>query len=215
MSKQAVRLAVKETLRRVTSRDVETQSRCIASVLRPLLESHQNVACYMSMDHGEVDTSYLMEWLFEEGKKVYLPRCTSTVKTGQVSLRRVGASGGHPHLTFHLMDTWERVKMLKPRGKYHLREPEPVSPAPLPPRLDVMVVPGLAFDCSKGTRLGHGVGYYDDFFQRYQLQHNGEKPLLVGLALVEQLCEHIPTDCHDWPMDCIVSGDGKIQWITN
>ncbi|GAV55385.1 hypothetical protein ZYGR_0AV00160 [Zygosaccharomyces rouxii] len=215
MSKKAARLAVKEALHRVTSRDVEAQSRCVASVLRPLLESQRNVACYMSMDHGEVDTSYLMEWLFEQGKRVYLPRCTSTVKTGQAPLRPVGASGGHPHLTFHLMDSWEKVKSLEPRGKYHLREPEPESPAPLPPRLDVMLVPGVAFDPSRGTRLGHGAGYYDDFFQRYQLQHNGEKPLLVGLALMEQLRGPIPMDPHDWAMDCIVSGDGKIQWITN
>ncbi|KAH9202093.1 5-formyltetrahydrofolate cyclo-ligase [Zygosaccharomyces rouxii] len=187
MSKKAVRLAVKEALHKVTSKEVEIQSRCIASALRPLLESHHDVACYMSMDQGEIDTSYLMEWLFEQGKKVYLPRCTSTTKTGQVPLRAVGASGGHPHLTFHSMDSWEKVKLLEPRGKYNLREPEAESPAPLPPRLDVMLVPGLAFDPSRGTRLGHGAGYYDDFFQRYQLQHKGEKPLLIltiGLWIV-------------------------------
>lgn len=213
MSKKAARLAVKEALHRVTSKEVELQSRRVAAVLEPLLEPCQNVACYMSMDHGEIDTKYLMKWLFEQGKKVYLPRCTSTVKTGHVLLRPVNATGGHPHLTFHLMESWDKVKSLEPRGKYRLREPEPVSPAPLPPRLDVMLVPGVAFDPVRGTRLGHGAGYYDDFFHRYQLQHNGEKPLLVGLSLVEQLVGPIPMDSHDWFMDCIVSGDGEVQWI--
>lgn len=213
MNKKAVRRAVKEALHKVTASDIETQSRRVTGALKPLLERHSYVACYMNMDQGEIDTSYLMEWLFKQDKRVYLPRCTTTTRTGQIPLRPVGVSGGHPHLTFHEMESWKTVKSLEPRGKYRLREPKEVTPAPLPPRLDVMLVPGLAFDPVRGTRLGHGAGYYDDFFQRYQVQHGGSKPLLVGLALVEQLCGPIPADPHDWIMDCIVSGDGKVQWI--
>ena len=35
------------------------------------------------------------------------------------------------------------------------------------PCLDLMLMPGLAFDCS-GRRLGHGKGFYDRYLSRYK-----------------------------------------------
>lgn len=211
MSKQSLRSQVRQTLKAVTRSEIERQSRRIASVLPQLLQRYQNVACYMSMDQDEVDTHYIMEWLFAQGKTVYLPRCTTTRETGQVALR---PRPHHPHLTFHKMDSWQQVVALQPQGKYQLREPLREQPAPLPPRLDVMLVPGVAFCTHDGSRMGHGAGYYDDYFKRYQLQHQGHMPLLVGLALQEQLLPQLPLEPHDVAMDCVVSGDGSVHWTT-
>lgn len=50
--------------------------------------------------------------------------------------------------------------------------------------LDVLIMPGLAFD-ARGGRLGRGGGYYDHFASRcfaHAQQHNRPSPLLGGSA---------------------------------
>lgn len=211
-AKQLLRKAVKNSLLRVSQQEIELQSNEITNALMPLLKASQNVGCYLSMEDSEVDTQYLLQHLLLQGKTVFLPRCTSTKDSGQVSLR--DATLHHPHLTFHRMTSWQQILNLKPQGKYQLREPCEEHPNPLPAELDVMLVPGVAFSFEKGARLGHGAGYYDDFFKRYQLQHNGKKPILIGLALKEQVVDRIPVESHDRNMDCIVCGDGTVHWIS-
>lgn len=212
-AKQLLRKSVKALLRDVSKQEIELQSKAIANALVPLLKHHKDVACFMSMENGEVDTQYIIRYLFENGKNVYLPRCTTTQESGHVSMRKSKLHS--PHLTFHRMDSWQQVTELKPQGAYRLREPAREDPAPLPARLDVMLVPGVAFGLSTGGRLGHGAGFYDDFFQRYQLQHNGAKPLLIGLSLMEQIVENIPVEPHDWYMNCIITGDGNVTWVNS
>lgn len=79
-------------------------------------------------------------------------------------------------------------------------------------QLDLILCPGVAFDQSL-SRLGHGRGYYDRFLSTYtasQSAHGRRKPLLVALALREQLLEagQVPAALHDWKMDVIVGPDG-------
>lgn len=210
-AKQLLRKSVKALLRQVPRGLIESQSKAIADALIPLLADAKDIACFMSMENGEVDTQYILKQLFERGSAVYLPRCTSTRETGHVSLRE--SKKHHMHLTFHRMTSWQQVREMVPQGKYQLREPPKEDPAPLPAKLDVMLVPAVAFCLQNGARIGHGAGFYDDFFQRYQLQHNGSKPFLIGLSLVEQIVDTIPVEPHDWQMDCIVSGDGKVTWV--
>lgn len=50
------------------------------------------------------------------------------------------------------------------------------------------------------------------FFRRYNLVHNS-RPLLIGVALKEQIVTQIDLEPHDQFMDCIVVGDGSIHWI--
>ena len=77
--------------------------------------------------------------------------------------------------------------------------------------LDIILMPGVAFDESF-NRLGHGKGYYDYFLTRYrQAKENGKMPVLVALAFKEQMVgdNQVPTDVSDWPVDIIVTGDGR------
>ena len=104
-------------------------------------------------------------------------------------------------------------------------------------RLDLIIMPGVAFDRGLG-RLGHGKGFYDRFLKLYHdlnisvLGEEGKMPflgtcevlnslisvllslthtLLVGLALdVQLLPDKIPTDASDWRLDALVVGDGSI-----
>jgi len=90
--------------------------------------------------------------------------------------------------------------------------------------LDLVVVPGVAFDRDL-NRIGHGKGYYDNFFQRcFEHAKQKERPpptlgifmtktvlIIVAVALKTQLIERgrIPMTDTDWKMDLLVV-DGKV-----
>ena len=65
--------------------------------------------------------------------------------------------------------------------------------------IDVIIVPGLAFD-HEGGRLGYGGGYYDHF-----LSANPDA-LKVGVAYDFQLIDYVPTQCHDVRIDKVIVG---------
>ena len=65
--------------------------------------------------------------------------------------------------------------------------------------IDVVVVPGVAFDFG-GHRLGFGGGYYDRF-----LKTVGKDCKKIGLAFEMQLVRKLPVERHDVRMDAIVT----------
>ena len=77
----------------------------------------------------------------------------------------------------------------------------PANRVPVPPDdIDIMFVPGLAFD-KHGMRLGYGAGYYDAWLA----QGAGSHPLLVGICFDEQLVGHVPAESHDHPVAVVVT----------
>lgn len=64
--------------------------------------------------------------------------------------------------------------------------------------LDVILVPGLAFD-KQGHRLGRGQGYYDKALAK--LMAGDKRALFVGLSMDEQIQSSIPHEKHDVAMD--------------
>lgn len=89
----------------------------------------------------------------------------------------------------------------EPREMHRFGFPQPVATArPVPPAaLDVVLVPGLAFDLS-GGRLGWGKGYYDHLISELR-----DDAALVGVGLERRLVESIPMESHDVPMHLIVT----------
>ncbi len=86
-------------------------------------------------------------------------------------------------------------KILEPRAD--LRE---VAAKRLQPQdLDLIMVPGVAFD-KNGGRTGHGKGYYDKL-----LQHARPDCPLVALAFECQMFPEIPVQSHDIYMDKVVT----------
>jgi 5-formyltetrahydrofolate cyclo-ligase len=82
-------------------------------------------------------------------------------------------------------------------GFYGIREPvEACAPADLN-RLDLILVPGVAFGLN-GGRLGRGKGYYDRLLSRTP----GWK---CGVALDWQVEPEIPMGAHDVGMDSLVT----------
>lgn len=64
--------------------------------------------------------------------------------------------------------------------------------------LDVVVVPGLAFDL-RGYRLGYGAGYYDRSLPTWP------RACTVGVAFEHQILMEIPKTEHDVPVQWIVT----------
>lgn len=70
---------------------------------------------------------------------------------------------------------------------------------PDPQRIDVVVVPGLAFTAG-GHRLGQGGGWYDRFLAR-----TPDRVLIVGVGFAEQVLDRLPVEAHDVPLHVVVT----------
>jgi len=75
--------------------------------------------------------------------------------------------------------------------------------------LDVVVVPGVAFDPS-GGRLGYGKGFYDRFLPQCKAGC-----ALVGLAYAFQLEERLPCEHHDVGLDYVITDAQIIECAAN
>jgi 5-formyltetrahydrofolate cyclo-ligase len=87
------------------------------------------------------------------------------------------------------------------RNRYGIREPAVLS---RPARLDVIVLPLVAFDAA-GRRLGMGGGYYDRLLARARPYR---RPLRVGLAFAAQEVRAVPAARHDVRLDAVVTERG-------
>ena len=74
----------------------------------------------------------------------------------------------------------------------------------LPEQIDVVLVPGLAFD-HLGNRLGRGRGYYDRFLRRLPAD-----VLTIGLAFDGMIRDLIPHDKNDHPVKMVVTEQGRL-----
>lgn len=81
--------------------------------------------------------------------------------------------------------------------------PVPADGAVVSPEgIDIVFVPGLAFDDS-GNRIGYGGGYYDRFLARCPARR-------IALAFSRQIIAEIAPAEWDRPMDAIITENGKI-----
>ena len=84
------------------------------------------------------------------------------------------------------------------RGRHDIREPRNAQVVPAED-VDVVLVPGLAFDAS-GGRLGRGAGFYDRFLPRLSTAC-----LLIGVCHTEQAVDAVPQDALDRGVDRVVA----------
>jgi 5-formyltetrahydrofolate cyclo-ligase len=131
------------------------------------------VAAYSAL-RFELDPSALVQRACALGKVVGLPRVVAN--TGTMELARYAP--GDP-----LQESRFSVK-------------EPLESAPLIDlsEVDLVLVPGLAFDL-RGERLGFGQGFYDRFLPRMP------NAVRVGLAFELQLLAEVPAAPHDQAVD--------------
>lgn len=81
--------------------------------------------------------------------------------------------------------------------------PEPSQGKPLEPgALDLLLVPGLAFD-RRGRRLGYGKGYYDRF-----LSDVPDRTVTVGVGYAFQATQNLPEEPHDRRLSALLTEEG-------
>jgi 5-formyltetrahydrofolate cyclo-ligase len=87
-------------------------------------------------------------------------------------------------------------------GQFGIREPGGHCIAIPLNRLDLVLVPGVAFD-RHGRRLGRGKGFYDQLLTVV-------RGTTCGVAFDEQIVEAVPVEPHDVHLNCILT---PTRWL--
>ena len=138
----------------------------------------RSVMAYMAC-RGEIDLALVIADALARGKTLLLPRCEAP---GIMTARRV-------------TDLSQLAA-----GAYGLMEPAKSCAVFPPEEIDLVFVPGTAFDAA-GGRLGQGGGYYDRFLAR-------SGALRAGVCHDFALTACVPVQAHDVRMDCILTPGG-------
>lgn len=154
------------------------------------LPQAQHIALYLSSD-GELDTSPLIHWLWQQDKAVYLP-VIHPFSQGQLLFL---------HYTPKTALVYNRYGILEP--KLDLRLIQPLA------KLDLICTPLVGFD-RHGHRLGMGGGYYDRTLSGWFTTGVGAKP--IGIAHDCQYVEALPVEAWDIPLPKIVTPSQIWQW---
>ncbi|MBT2754731.1 5-formyltetrahydrofolate cyclo-ligase [Mesobacillus foraminis] len=134
----------------------------------------------------EVDTFQLIRKAWEQGKRVAVPKCQP--KNREMIFRQLTRFA---QLETVYSNLYEPVEA----------ETEMVEPD----KIDLLIVPGLAFT-KTGYRLGFGGGYYDRFLKCYSGR-------TLALAFEQQLVPDLPIETHDLPVSKIVTENGVFHCV--
>ncbi|MGB2078918.1 MAG: 5-formyltetrahydrofolate cyclo-ligase [Vibrio sp.] len=185
-----IRQQVRERRRNLTHDEQKQASIDLISQVKqlPELASCQHIALYLAQD-GELDTKPLIDWLWQQGKHIYLPVI-------------------HPFSKGQLLFVRYQAETALVSNQYKILEP-PLDVTKLCPQaqMDLIFSPLVAFDPT-GQRLGMGGGYYDRYFEYF----NGHK---IGLAHDCQCVAALETCAWDQPLDKIITPSQHFLGATN
>jgi len=181
LKKQKLREEILKRLHSISKEEKEKKVRELKNKLFSLKEFKKAkcVMFYVSK-HYEVNTHEMIDESIVMGKKVVVPVTLKEEKMLKPSELR------------------DREKeLIKSHYGIHQPREEHIRLVSLE-EVDLMVVPGLAFDKS-GHRLGHGGGYYDRFLEK-------APPTIftVGLAFDFQIMDELPRHDTDIPVDKVI-----------
>jgi 5-formyltetrahydrofolate cyclo-ligase len=170
------RASLPEPVRRASS--VAACARLLA--LPELAELNgRTVAGYVALESkGELDPAPALQEMVARGARVAYPRVDAP----------------DAPLTFHPAARDALVP-----GPFGLLEPPADAPTVAPEALDLVVVPGVAFD-AEGRRVGFGGGFYDRTFSGA-----GARPPLIGLCFELQVVARCPAGPDDVRVDAVVT----------
>lgn len=183
MNKDELRHAMRARRRALSQEEQRRASLAVLERVRafaPYREA-RSVMAYMAC-RGELDLSPVLLDALAQGKTLLLPRCEAP---GIMTARRV-------------TDLSQLAA-----GAYGLMEPAQCCAVFPPEEINLIFVPGTAFD-ALGGRLGQGGGYYDRFLAR-------TRALRAGVCHDFALTARVPQQAHDARMDCILSPGGVIR----
>ena len=177
-SKEVVRERVSNIRKSLTKEEIDNRSKQIISRLNGLEEFIEaiNIHCYVSKN-SEVDTQELFGL---KGKNFFIPYVEDE------------------NIKYSRFDGFENLK----KNAYGILEP--VNPISEETELDIIIIPGIAFD-KKCNRIGYGKGYYDRFLAKHG------KTFKIGLAFECQIVDEISVEEYDVPVDVVVTENDVLR----
>jgi len=150
----------------------------------PVVARARTILCFASF-RSEVDTMPLIAWCLERGIAVALPRIV----------------GAHHMEAVAVTDPGRDLVA----GHWDIPEPRRGLPPADPAAIDVVFVPGSAFDPA-GGRMGYGGGFYDTYLAR--LRPDATR---IGIGYDLQVVERVPREAHDLGVDLVVTETRAIE----
>ncbi|MDD5097808.1 MAG: 5-formyltetrahydrofolate cyclo-ligase [Candidatus Omnitrophica bacterium] len=161
-------------LLRLKTQEEEDRNRKSKFILNKLLKNKAfrkaKIVMFYIAFGGEVNTAEMIREAQKIGKVICVPICRKDKEIMQPAI----------------LENHAKLKL----GPYGVREPATKNLLK-PKDLDLVIVPGLAFD-KQGNRLGRGKGYYDRFLST--LSNRADS---IGLAFDFQILPLVPTNTHD------------------
>ncbi|MBP5416082.1 MAG: 5-formyltetrahydrofolate cyclo-ligase [Clostridiales bacterium] len=142
------------------------------------------IALYMPIDE-ELHLELLLDKLSSLSIKVCFPRVEGD------------------EMEFYEAETTEIFE----KGSFSIPEPSSDSKKADPSMIDIMFVPGMAYDLS-GTRLGRGKGYYDRYCGRISSE---KRPLFIGVTADKNVFSAFPKDPWDLVVDALVTESSFLE----
>ena len=169
--KKALRKQVLQELKSLSAEEKGVMDAWLTEqlLLHPFYKEAKTIATYLSFPH-EFQTAELIEQAQKDGKTILIPK---TYPQGKMDL---------------VLYEPEKLE----RNSFGLLEPQGEAIVFEPSQIDLIHVPGLAFNPS-GYRVGYGGGYYD----RYLEQFSGHS---VSTIFPCQIQDFHP-DPHDIPVE--------------
>lgn len=182
-----MRLALKARRQAMSEEECKMRANalCKRIVESEAYQKAQSVMAYLAMPK-EANLDALVTQALADGKTVYVPVCVSKTEMVAARLRRL-----------------DDVKT----GVLHIRIPNEPYKCAAPTDLDLILVPGVAFD-TKGGRMGMGAGYYDRFLAQVARER------LWGVAWdIQVVPDTIPMEVHDKRLGGLITDERVLTFI--
>ena len=181
--KPSPKSALRDQISAILAKIPPVERAAASQQIRARLEKHSiwrraNSVLFYAPFAAEPDVWQLLDGALALGKVAYLPRFDTQKEN---------------YIVCQIRDVVHDLEV----GQFGIREPRASCPRISLNRLDLILVPGIAFDLN-GHRLGRGKGYYDRLLAELQ----GEK---CGVAFDQQIVSRVPVEPHDMRLNCIVT----------
>ena len=178
-NKKALRASIKQKRRALSIEYRQQASRKMQAELTklPCYQAAEYIMLYMAMQ-DEVQLDELIAMVLKDGKKTVIPLVTGAGLMEAVELSDMA----------DLVPDKYGIKTVS-EEKRRLIAPD---------KIDLIIVPGVAFD-KAGHRLGMGGGFYDRFMLR------ASRAVRAALAYDCQLLVAVPAEVHDLTVDYIIT----------
>lgn len=135
----------------------------------------KTIFCFIGKEN-EINTRLIIEDALACGKTIAVPKCINNEKIEAYKIK-----------------SYNDLEI----GVFGILEPKLYCEKILKEEITLGIIPCLCAD-SKGNRLGYGKGFYDRYLANVKF-------IKIGLCREDLIFEEIPIECHDIPMDMIIT----------